>query len=404
MGYSRLRDLFASAQLNLIELPFSIELNATILSAFDGLLLCDPEKGFGTYETANVSQYITNGFKVLILADNADETNHTALNLLLANHDIQLAEPVTVSYTTDLLSTSPFTRGVGRITTGNGTTLQLGGSVEAFAWVNGTPVGAYQQADNRELYVFGCSTAFTNGYIYQFDNQKFANKTIHHLFRKTVEITIYPTGGNGTMFTLDQHAGFIVDAKNGTGHGVEGLEMYCIYKLANGSDVFFMVFEVKDGRYGTFLFSNWTGGVTGNFTIIVFTIPCNYSSTLAYLRFTYVEAPEEPPPPPEPDYVLLMILQIIVACIIFFIVILSYVTRQLRRRRRMRTPSLDEQVIRRIDNALNTTHALIRELEWILTSHQLDRLDKLRFIDDEMSTRLNRVLHTLRELAKEVGV
>ena len=406
-GYSRVRDLFASASLNLMELPYSMELNSTILSAFDGLLICDPEQAFSTTEALNMSQYIADGFKVLILPDNADETNHTALNQLLFNHDIQLAGPVAVSNTTDLLSTSPFTRGIERISVGNGTTLQLGGSAEAFAWVNGTPVGAYQHSSHRELYVFGCSAAFSNGYIKRFDNEEFANKTIHYLFRKTVEITVHPTGGNGSVFTLNQHAGFFVDVKNSTGHGVEGLEMYCIYQLANGSELFFVVFEVTDGRYGTFIFSNWTGGITedsNTFTIIVFTMPSNYSSSMAFLRFTYIEAPEEPPPQPEPDYILFMTLQIVIACVIFLVVLLAYVTRQVRRRRRMRTPSLDEQVIRRIDNALNTTHALIRELEWILTSHRLDRLDKLRFIDDEMSSRLNRTLQTLRELAKEAGV
>jgi hypothetical protein len=406
-GYSRLRDLFASAHLNLLELPYSLELNSTILSAFDGLLLCDPEQGFSTSETLNMSQYITDGFTVLILPDKAGETNHTALNQLLSAHDIQLGVPITVSNTTDLLATSPFTRGLDRISVGNGTTLQLGGSAQAFAWVNGAPVGAYQPSNNRELFVFGCSTTFSNAYFYHFDNEKFANKTIHYLFRKTVEITVSPTGGNGTVFTQDQHAGFIVDVKNSTGHGVEGLEMYCVYHLANGSELFFVVFEVTDGRYGTFLFSNWTGDWeddSGDFTIIVFTMPSNYSSTMAFLRFTYTIAPDEPPPEPDPNYKFFMDIQIIVACVIFFAVIFSYVTRQLRRRRRMRTPSLDEQVIRRIDNALNTTHALIRELEWILTSHRLDRLDKLRFIDDEMSLRLNRMLQTLRELARDAGV
>jgi hypothetical protein len=132
-------------------------------------------------------------------------------------------------------------------------------------------------------------------------------------------------------------------------------------------------------------------------------MPSNYSSTLAFLRFTYVPAPEEPPPQPEPDYAFSTLLQIIVACAILFLVLFGYIARQLRRRSRMRTPTIDEQVIRRIDNALNTTHAIIREIEWILTSRQLERLDKLRFIDGEVSTRLSRVLHTLRELAKEAG-
>jgi hypothetical protein len=202
---------------------------------------------------------------------------------------------------------------------------------------------------------------------------------------------------------LEHDAGFVIDAVNRTGHGVEGLEMYVLYKLANGSEVFFTAFEVKEGRYGTFLFANWTGQVAGSYLIIVFTMPGNYSSTLACMRFTYVSGPPKPPPPPTPDYFALMVVEITWATLLAVLVIGAYFGQNYRRHRRMRTPIISDQLVQRIDNALNTTQALIRELEWTLTDRRLDRLEKLNFSAGEIANRLEEMLNTLKELAKETG-
>ncbi|MFX1563480.1 MAG: S8 family serine peptidase [Promethearchaeota archaeon] len=403
-GYSMLRELFAEAQLNLAEFPTIGEINSTILSIFDGIIICDPEKGFKSTELANLTQYITDGFKVIILADNADATNHTAINQLLTNFDLQLSGSIATINTTDLSVTSPFTNGVSAITTEGGTYLQATSSTDIFARSNASAIGGYQSSFYRELFVFGCSAVFANTHIQHLDNLRFANNTIHHLFRRTLNITISPTGGNGTLFTIGKDAGFIIDVVNQTGDGVEGLEVFVLYKLANGSDFYFMAFEVKEGRYGTFIFANWTGNIVGNYTIFVFTLPSNYSSTMAFMHFYYVAAPEQPEPQPEPDYFQLMILEITGATIFMLFVIGVYFFGQYRRRRRMRTPIIDEQLIQRIDNALNTLHALLREMEWTLTDRRLDRLDKLRFAVGETADRLDKMLEKLREIATETGV
>jgi len=338
------------------------------------------------------------------LADNPQLSNHTALNLLLSGQGLQLEGSIQSS-NTSTLSSSPFTSGVSIITTANGTYLHFNSSVEfqTFAWSNSTPVGGYIYGGGRELMVFGSSSVFDNTHLYQLDNLAFANNTISHLFRRTLDLTLQPMGGNGTVFTLGNHAGFVVDAVNRTGHGVEGLEIYCLFRLANGSDVFFKVFEVKMGRYGTFLISDWAEAA-GNYTIIVFVMPGNYCSTMAYLHFTYVEPPPVPEPPPEPDYYAMMLMEILAACLLAGLFIAIYMVRQYRKRIRMRTPVLDEQIIMHIDNALNTTHALIRELEWTLTDRRLDRLDKLYLSSGEMGQRLERALQRLRELSKKTGV
>jgi len=403
-GYSRLRELFAQAQLSLMEVPMLEEINATLLDFFDGIVICDPERGFTDQELANLTSYMEEGFSVIILADNPQSTNHTSLNLLLAGQGLQLGGSVHTANTSDL-APSPFTLGVDSITTANGTYLQVNGSVaaEVFAWANGTPVGTYIYGGGRELLVFGSSAAFDNTHLIQPGNLAFANNTISHLFvRHTLELTVQPMGGNGSIFTLGEHAGFVVDALNRTGQGVEGLEIYCLFLLANGSEAFFKVFEVKMGRYGTFLLSDWAE-MAGNYTIIIFVIPGNYCSTMAYLHFTYVEPPSVPEQLPEPDYYAIMLMEILIACVLAGLSVSIYAVRQHRKRIRMRTPVLDEQLIMRIDNALNTTHALIRELEWTLTDRRLDRVDKLYLSAGEMGQRLERALQKLRELSRETG-
>jgi subtilisin family serine protease len=408
-GYSRLRELFADAQLNLAEIPYIEELNSTILSLFDGLIICDPEKGFTLTETLAVSEFIDTGRKVLILADHPSSSNHTAINQLLATYDIQFGGTVTTLNTTELHPTSPFATGVNIISTIDGTVLTMSGDAEVYAWVNGTAFGAYQHKEQKELFVLGCSTIFSNTYLYKVDNLIFANQTLHHLFRKTITLTIRPTGGNGSIFYIGNEAGFVIDAYNQTGHGVEGVDMYVIYTLPNRSQSFFIAFEVKEGRYGTFLFANWTGldtsiNTTKTFTIIVFTTPGTYASSSAYIYFYYTPPPPEPPPSLEPDYLAIMELQILLGIILTILIIGTYFANQYRRRRRMRTPTLDDQMIQDIDNTLNTTHALIREMEWTLTDRRMDRIEKLRITSGEPVNRLEDMLKRLRELAKQTGV
>ncbi|MFX1561841.1 MAG: S8 family serine peptidase [Promethearchaeota archaeon] len=403
-GYSILREQFAEARLSLIEIPMIDEINSTILSIFDGIIICDPETGFTMGEIVNLTQYINDGFKVIVLADNPDATNHTALNQLLFSYDIQLSGSISAINTTDLSGTSLFTDGVSAITTEDGTYLQTTGLTEVFAWSNSSAIGGYQDSFGRELFVFGCSATFANTHIQHLDNLVFANNIIHHLFRRTVNITILPTGGNGSIFTIGEDAGFIIDAVNQTGNGVEGLEIYVLYRLANGSDIYFIAFEVKEGRYGTFIFANWTGNLVGDYTIFIFTLPSNYSSTMAFMHFYYVAAPEPPLPEPKPDYFQLMIFEIALASIIMLLVIGIYFSGQYRRHRRMRTPIIDEELIQRIDNALNTLHALLREMEWTLTDRRLDRLEKLRFAAGKTATRLDKMLEKLRDIASETGI
>jgi hypothetical protein len=217
------------------------------------------------------------------------------------------------------------------------------------------------------------------------------------------------TGGNGSHFTIGKDAGFVIDTYNQTGQGVEGLEMFVIYTLPNGSQLFFIAFEVKDGRYGSFLFANWTGldtsvNTTQTFTIMIFTLPGTYGSGLAYMTFYYDPAPVEPPPPPGPNFFAIMMLQIAVFSIAMLLVLMGYFFNQYRRHRRMRTSELDEQTLQDIENTLNTIHAIIRELEWTLTDRRIDRLEKRRIASGESADRLEERLKRLRELAKETGV
>lgn len=408
-GYSRLRELFAQAELNLADIPLIAELNSTVLSLFDGLIICDPEKGLAPTETIAISEFIDRGQKVLILADNPDSSNHTTLNQLLANYSIQFGGTVTATNTSELHPSSPFTWGVNRISTNEGSVLTETGTSQVFAWVNGSSFGAYQNHNNKELFVLGCSLIFSNAYLYQLDNHRLVNQTIHQLFRKTMTLTIRTTGGTGNFFYIGNDAGFVIDAYNQTGHGVEGLDMFVIYTYPNGTQSLFLAFEVKDGRYGTFMFANWTGldesiNSIQTFSLIISTLPGSYASTSAFMTFYYMPPPVEPPPPPEPNFLAIMELQIIFGLIIAIMVVGTYFFNQYRRRRRMRTPTLDEHTLQSIDNTLNTTHALIREIEWTLTDRRMERLEKLRIISGQPTNRLENMLRRLRELAKQSGV
>jgi subtilisin family serine protease len=408
-GYTRLRELFAASQLNLVDIPLISEINSTVLQIFDGLILCDPERGFTRDETVAISEFINAGFRVMILADNPDSSNHTALNHLLLNQSIQVGGTVTGNNTTELHPSTPFTSGVNSITTVDGTVITTTGTAQTFAWVNGTDFGVYLNDDNKELYVLGCSMIFSNSRIHEYDNFRLVNQTIQHLFRKTVDLTIRITGGTNSSFYIGDNAGFVIDAINSTGRGVEGLSMFIIYVFPNRTQMFFIAFEVKEGRYGSFLFANWTGlldpvDTPQTFSIIAFTTPSKYSSTSAFIHFYYVPPPDEPAPPQDPDFLTLMVIQIFLVTILLILVIGTYFTNQYRRKRRMRTPSLSEQTIQDIDNTLNTTHALIREMEWTLTDRRMDRIEKLRVTSGEPANRLETMLKRLRELAKDTGV
>ncbi len=407
-GYSGLRELFADAQLNLTDIPLISEINSTVLQLFDGLILCDPEKGFTQKETLAISEFIESGFKVIVLADQPDSSNHTALNQLLWNQGIQVGGKVTGLNTTELNPSTPFTSGVNSISTVEGTLLNVTGSGQTFAWINGTEFGVYVN-DHKELYVLGCSAIFGNSYLLKLDNLRLVNQTIQYLFRQTVTLMIRTTGGINSSFYIGNDAGFVIDAYNATGGGVEGLTMYIIYVFPNRTQTFFIAFEVKEGRYGSFLFANWTGlddlvNTPQTFSIIAFTMPGSYASTSIFMHFYYLPPPYEPPPPLEPDYLAIMAIQIFLVTILTILIIGTYFANQYRRKRRMRTPSLDEQIIQDIDNTLNTTQALIREIEWTLTDRRMDRIEKLRVTSGEPANRLENMLKRLRELAKDTGV
>jgi hypothetical protein len=283
------------------------------------------------------------------------------------------------------------------------------GNAQPFVWVNGTAFGAHLGEDDKELYVLGCSAIFGNAYLLELDNLRLVNQTIQYLFRNTVSFTIQITGGTNSSFYIGNDAGFVIDAVNATGGGVEGLDMFVIFVYPNRTQSFFIAFEVKEGRYGSFLFANWTGldetvETRQTFSIIVFTTPGVHCSSSAFMHFYYLPPLEDPPPPIEPDFLAIMTFQIFLVTLITILIIGTYFMNQSRRKRQMRTPTLDEQIIRNIDNTLNTTQALIRQMEWTLTDRRIDRIEKLRITSGEPANRLENMLKRLRELAKETGV
>ncbi len=408
-GYSRLREVFAASQLNLVDIPLITEINSSILQLFDGLIICDPEKGFTANETNAISEFIESGYKTIILVDHPDSSNHTVLNQLLLDQGIQVGGTITSYNTTELHPSTPFTTGILAISTIDGTLLTTTGISQVFAWVNGSAFGTYLNDTNKELFVLGCSAIFGNAYLLDLDNLRFVNQTVQYLFRKTVTLSIQITGGVNSSFYIGNDAGFIIDATNATGLGVEGLDMFVIFVYPNRTQSFFIAFEVKEGRYGSFLFANWTGldetvDTIQTFSIIIFTTPGAYCSTSAFMHFYYLPPLEEPPPPQEPDFLMIMTIQIFLVTVITILIIGTYFMNQYRRKRQMRTPTLDEQIIRNIDNTLNTTQALIREMEWTLTDRRTDRIEKLRITSGEPANRLENMLKRLRELAKETGV
>lgn len=372
-GLSNMKKTMADAGLDLIETP-GMELNADLLATFSTVFIIAPTEEFNQTEISILREFTDGGGTLVILGDNDDNANTTALNPLLMKYGYYLEGSHSEDNTTEIVAGTVLGLGIESIWLGGGTYVINNQSL-ANSRLNGNSVVLLDTTD-PEIAIFGSSKIFMNKNLVKCNNSMLLDNLIEFLLRNTLststslsEDTLYYQVGRSVYVNL-----VLTDYY---GESVNDLIVAIIYELPNGSIRFFIAGFVEDGLYSSqFAPSYWReeGRINGIFLIIG-----NEDYAMTYASVSFYMYKVEPTTPPPPPFVFLTMAEFaLITSVGVFGGLIGYLVWNRRRmRRRLRIPEIDTELTREIDNTLSALLAAFTQLEELIRREDLDRIQKV---------------------------
>ncbi len=372
-GLSNMKKSMAEVGLDLIETP-GMELDSGLLSTFSTVFIIAPTEEFNQTEIDTLREFSENGGTIVILGDNDDNANRTALNPLLLEYGYYLYGSHDQDNTTDIVRTTLLGLDLECIWLGGGTYI-MNNQSNANARLNGNSVVMLDTTD-PEIAIFGSSKIFMNKNLMKCNNSKLLDNLKEYLLRNTLT-TSTSLSENTTYYQAGRSVYVNLELEDYYGNSVNDLFVAIAYELPNGSLAFFIAGFVEDGLYSSqFTPSYWrkAGRINGIFLILG---DENYAMTYASVSFYLYEV--EPTTPPPPPFVLLTMTQLaVITSVGVFGGLIGYLVWNRRRmRRRLRIPDIDPDFVREIDNTLSALLAAFTQLEELIQREDLDRIQKI---------------------------
>jgi subtilisin family serine protease len=381
-GLSNLKKEMGARGLDLVETP-GMTLDEGLLTQFAAVVMFSPTEGFNSTEVSILRNYTTDGGKLIIFGDVEDNANLTGINQLLAPYGYYMQGEHSQENTTDIVQSSFLGAGVDSIWLGEGTFIMQNQSL-ACARVQDKSVVVIDRTP-PELVLFGSSKIFMNKNLVKCNNSILLDNLNEYLLLNTLtgvaslsqDITRYPAG---------QSVYLNLDVTDYYGNPVNDLFVAIAFELPNGTLAFFIAGFVGNGLYSSqFIPTYWQGdGIVHGIFIILG--EKDYANTYAGITFELYD-PNVTTPPPDPGPLLTLAQVAVVASVsIFFAMISGLIYNRRRQGKRMRIVEIDTELVRDIDNTLNSLLAAFTQIELLIRREDLDRLQKIEALRGLMVT------------------
>ena len=372
-GLSNMKKNMANLGLDLVETP-GMDLDADLLISFSTVFIIAPTDEYNSTEIEILRDYTSNGGTLIILGDNDDNANISALNPLLMSYGYFFQGSHSEENTTEIVATSRLGAGIQSVWLGSGTYI-MNNQSNAQVRLNGNSVILLDQSD-PEIAIFGSSKIFMNKNLVKCNNSRLLDNLNQYLLRNTLT-TATSLSENTTLYPVGESVYVNLHLNDIDGEPVNDLFVAIVYELPNGNLSFFIAGFVEDGLYSSqFAPGMWdsAGRINGIFIVLG---DENYAMTYASVYFFLYDVP--PPPPPDGGFLWLTMPQVafITSISIFGTLIGGLVYNRRRMRRRLRIPEIDEDLRHEIDNTLNTLLAAFAQLEELIKREDLDRIQKV---------------------------
>jgi subtilisin family serine protease len=380
-GLSNMKKSMAEVGLDLIEPP-GMELDADLLMTFSTVFIIAPTEGFNQTEIDILREFSNDGGTLVILGDNDNNANTTALNPLLMEYGYYLSGSHSEENTTEIVTTTPLGFGLECVWLGGGTYI-MNNQSRANVRLDGNSVVLLDTTD-PELAIFSSSKIFMNKNLVKCNNSKLLDNLNEFLLRNTLT-TSTSLSENTTYYQVGLSVYVNLELTDYYENPANDLTVAIAYELPNGSLAFFIAGFVENGLYSSqFVSSYWNkeGRINGIFLIIG---DENYAMTYASVSFYLYEV--EPPTTTPPPFMFLTMaeLALITSVGIFGGLITYLVWNRRRMRKRLKIPEIDTDLVREIDNTLSALLAAFTQLEDLIQREDLDRIQKIEALRVLMS-------------------
>lgn len=372
-GLSNMKKSMAALGLDLIETP-GMNLDSGLLTTFSVVITIAPTEEYNSTDIEILRDFTDGGGTLIVLGDNDDNANISALNPLLLEYGYFLQGSHSQENTTEIVTNSRLGAGLQSVWLGGGTYI-MNNQSQAQVRLNGNSVAILDQTD-PEIAIFGSSRIFMNKNLVKCNNSMLLDNLNQYLLRNTIT-TSTSLSENTTEYPVGRSVYVNLELTDINGDPVNDLFVAIVYELPNGNLSYFIAGYVEEGLYSSqFAPGSWTsaGRINGIFIVLG---DENYAMTYASVYFYLYEVP--PPTTPESDIAWLTMPQLafVTSIGIFGSLIGLLLYNRKRMRKRLRILEIDVDLGREIDNTLNSLLAAFTQLEELIKREDLDRIQKI---------------------------
>ncbi|MBE0525446.1 MAG: hypothetical protein IH631_00785 [Candidatus Thorarchaeota archaeon] len=370
---SNMKKAMASVGLDLIETP-GMDLDAGLLAQFSTVFIIAPTDEYNSTDIEILRDFTKGGGTLVILGDNDDNANISALNPLLLEYGYFLQGSYSEENTTDIVTSSRLGAGLQSVWLGGGTYV-MNNQSNAQMRLNGNSVGILDQTD-PELAIFGSSRIFMNKNLVKCNNSMLLDNLNQFLLRNTLT-TETSLSENTTLYSIDRSVYLNLQVSDVNGNPVDDLFVAIVYELPDGNLSFFIAGFVDDGLYSSqFGARTWEeeGRIHGIFIILGTE---DYAMTYASISFDMFVPPIEPGPGEPFAWLTMSQLALVTSVGIFGSLIVGLFQNRRRMKKRLRIPEIDTELGREIDTTLNALLAAFTQLEELIKREDLDQIQKI---------------------------
>ncbi|RDE16786.1 MAG: hypothetical protein C4K48_01095 [Candidatus Thorarchaeota archaeon] len=372
-GLSNMKTSMANVGLDLIETP-GMDLDADLLISFSTVFIIAPTNEYNSTDIDILRNFTEGGGTLVILGDNDDNANISALNPLIMTYGYFFEGSHSKENTTEIAATSRLGMGLQSVWLGGGTFI-MNNQSNAQVRLDGNSVVVLDQTD-PEVAVFGSSKIFMNKNLVKCNNSRLLDNLNQYLLRNTLT-TSTSLSENTTMYPVGESVYLNLVLSDVNGNPVDDLFVAIVYELPNGNLSYFIAGFVEKGLYSSqFAPGSWNsaGRINGIFIILG---DENYAMTYASVYFFLYELTPTTPPVDPFKWLTMPQVAFITSIGIFGTLIGGLVYNRRRMKKRLRIPEIDSDLRREIDNTLNTLLAAFAQLEELIKREDLDRIQKV---------------------------
>jgi len=198
-GLSNMKKSMANLGLDLVETP-GMDLDADLLTSFSTVFIIAPTDEYNSTDIETLRDFTSNGGTLIIIGDNDDNANISALNPLLLSYGYFFQGSHSEENTTEIVTTSRLGAGIQSVWLGGGTYI-MNNQSNAQVSLNGNSVILLDQSD-PEIAIFGSSKIFMNKNLVKCNNTRLLYNLNQYLLRNTLttatslseNTTLYPVG------------------------------------------------------------------------------------------------------------------------------------------------------------------------------------------------------------------